>query len=322
MKMHYPKISVLMSVYNESEQYIKESIKSILDQTFSDFELIVIDDNPQREDVKAILDSFCDERVVYYKNPQNIGLAMSMNKAAEIARATIYARMDSDDVALPTRFQEQYDLISKPGCDFVFSGYSTMDENGKHINDCINNFYAEHPDLGAYISWKMSVIHHPTVMFKRSIFEKTGGYRNFPCSQDADLWFRMAEAGCKFAYIPKVLLKYRLNGQSVSSKKWFLQKLTGYYIFNLSVERTYKEHDSFSVEHYQAYLNKWGVNNPRKEQQLRKAYQLLHKGKDGGTIRSTLYRLRALLKSEVLRSYYFQLFKRKIEIRKNIKFYK
>lgn len=317
--MRYPLISILMSVYNETEKYIKESVSSILNQTFSNFELIVIDDNPKRDDVKKILESFNDNRIVFHKNPTNIGLALSMNKAAEIARADIYARMDSDDIAMPNRLQEEYNIISDNNidCDFVFSGYETMDDDGNYIDTYINKSYASLGNLNSLIMWKMSVIHHPTVMFKKHIFNKTNGYRNFPCSQDADLWFRMAEAGCKFSYIPQVLLRYRKNSQSVSNQKWFLQKITGYYIFSLAIERSRKGSDSFSPEQYQKYLIQWGVNDSAKENELRNSYKMLQGSFKYNRIESIIRRVYVFLSSKLLRHYYIQLLERKIRI-KNI----
>lgn len=292
-----------MSTYNEPERYIRESIDSMLAQTFRDFELIVVNDNPQRQDVREIIESYNDSRLIYVHNDENMGLAMCMNKVAEVAKADIFVRMDADDVAEKDRLSIQYDIISTKDCDFVYSSYSRINEDSKIISVFAPSSGDE---FGSRVSRKIalnpSCIHHPTVMMKRSIFEKVGGYRNFPCSQDADLWLRLQEAGCRFYKIDKPLIRYRINSQSVSNKKWFKQRLTWYYIFNLSIERMKNGgKDSYTLEHYQQSLQKRGVDNPKEEERLRKSYSYLQKAIVLKGTKRLLYRFLAFLSHPILR---------------------
>ncbi|MDY3849165.1 MAG: glycosyltransferase [Prevotella sp.] len=261
---HKPVISVLMSVYNETERQIRESVESILNQTFADLELIIVCDDPQRTDVKPILDSFNDRRIVYYQNPQNIALALSMNKASELAKADIFARMDADDISELNRFEEELPILQSGMYDFVCSKYSVIDMQSKSI-DYRTDIEDRGTDINSEVPINPNVIHHPTVMFTRSIFEKVGGYRDFPCAQDADLWLRMHEAGCRFYMVNKKLLKYRLNPNGVTISKRYRSILTINYIYSLSLMRLQKGTDTFSKENYKLYMKRHGYGSSFKE---------------------------------------------------------
>ena len=313
--MQKPKLSILMSTYGETESNIREAVESMLSQTLSGFELIVINDNPKRLDVESILCSYHDSRIRFYQNPINIGLAMSMNKAAEMARTDVYARMDADDIAIPTRLEKQFDIIRHGSYDLVFSDFSYIDEKSELIKDRAEHVYYTSEELNRVLAMD-NVIHHPTVMFTREIFEKVGGYRNFPCSQDADLWFRMHECGCKFFMINEKLLLYRINSNSISNMRWYQQQLTCNYIFDLSIERLVNGgKDSFSVDNYSTYLFKWGMGNPQKEERLRKDYNNLSKANicktQGKIVLSFMIRLGVFITSRYMRNHILKVIKKK-----------
>ena len=299
-----------MSTYRETESDIREAVESILDQTFSEFEFIIINDDPTRLVIKEILDSYSDNRIRLYQNHSNIGLAMSMNMAAELAQTNIFARMDADDIAQPNRLEEQFKIISQGNYDFVFSDYDYIDEKSQIIENKHNNPYYTSDELNKVLA-RVNVIHHPTVMFTKAIFEKVGGYRNFPCSQDVDLWFRMNEADCRFYMIKEKLLHYRINPNSVSNKRWFQQQITCNYIYDLSIERLINNgKDSFSLDAYNKYLLKCGLGNSNKEYKLRKDYSLLHKAsllkKDGNKVNSFIVRMWVFLASSYMRRHIIQ----------------
>lgn len=116
--LNNPLISVLMPAYN-AEKYIKEAIESILNQTFSNFEFIIIDDG-SIDATEEIIKSFKDSRIVYIKNEKNLGLIKTLNKGISIARGEFIARMDSDDISMPQRFELQLDVFKKyKGVDIV-----------------------------------------------------------------------------------------------------------------------------------------------------------------------------------------------------------
>ena len=100
----HPAISVVMPLYN-GEKYLKEAINSILEQTYSDFELLLIDD-ASSDRTEEIIRSYKDDRIVYIKNEQNLGLIKTLNKGLDLAKGEFIARMDQDDISAPTRFDE------------------------------------------------------------------------------------------------------------------------------------------------------------------------------------------------------------------------
>ena len=187
-------ISVLSSVYNETLEEIRESLDSILSQSYTDFELIVVLDRPDYAEGLALLQEYAakDARVKVLVNEKNIGLAMSMNYAAENAKGEYYLRMDADDVCYPGRFQKQIDAITGSDYDLICGNYDFMDEQG--------NFLPQKPrvytdgQLNTLLAYR-NIIHHPTVIMKAKAFWEAGAYRNYPCSQDYDLWLRMKCCG-------------------------------------------------------------------------------------------------------------------------------
>ena len=306
-----PKISILSSVYNESLHYIREFIESILNQSFSEYELIIIIDNPKRKELLDIINSYNDDRIIVHLNTENLGLALSMNKAANMAKSEVLARMDADDIAYPNRLEREYKLICSKKYDFIFTGYDLIDEQSSLIRKYKPIPPYSQSALIRQIHLK-HIIHHPTVMFTKEVFYKVGGYRNFPCTQDLDLWFRMVENGCRFFMINEPLLKYRINSNSVSVKKWFLQKLTGNYIFKLSIERLQKGYDSYSLDNYHKYLNDNGIDNKVEQYMLRRSQSFLYRASNSSSnCLSLLYRVIAFLISSISREHYFMLNKKK-----------
>ena len=110
-----PKISVLMSVYNEPIDWMRQAIESILNQTYKDFEFIIVNDNPEREENQFVLNEYRnkDSRIIILCNEHNIGLTKSLNKGLTVANGEYIARMDADDIALPKRFEKQALYLAK-----------------------------------------------------------------------------------------------------------------------------------------------------------------------------------------------------------------
>lgn len=303
-------LSVLMSIFNETETQIKESVSSVLSQGYKDLELIIILDRPEREaEIRNLISELDDGRIIFDKNEHNIGLALSMNKAARLAQAKVFARMDADDISLPGRFQREMEIINTGLYDLVFSNYNTFDD----VSNTVNVIDVEGDSVDPVSLWKEvslwpNIIHHPTVMFTRAIFEQVGGYRDFPCSQDSDLWLRMAETGCRFYKIGDPLLNYRVNPKSITNSRWVLQQLTCHYIFELSVQRLNKGVDTYSYDNYQFYLSRWGVNDESVRDQLRKSTDVLAQAKElkkgGHRILALLQRTRVFLTSKIYRRHY------------------
>lgn len=311
-------ISVLMSIYNESESLIRESLDSLIAQTFQDFEIVIVCDNPKRKDeIQDIMQSYNDREIIVVYNESNLGLAMSMNKAAKEAHSDIFARMDADDIAKPERLEKEYNILKKKEYDFVFSKYDIINESSsiikKEFTDSLPNYTPT--EIPKILQFK-NMIHHPTVMLTKEIFNKVGGYRDFPVSQDFDLWLRLNEAGCRFYMINESLLYYRVNTNGTTKRKWLQQQLTIHYIFQLSVQRLQRGFDNFSKKNYQKYLEQNGNGNEKVTLNLKRSENLLvtalQERHNGKKIKAMTLRIYVFATNTFLRGYYFQVLKKKI----------
>ena len=252
-------ISVLMSVYNETIEEIRQSMDSILSQTYKDFELIIVLDQPNYSEGLSLLRQYAeqDKRVKILVNEKNIGLALSMNYAAEHANGEYLLRMDADDICMPDRFQLEYGVISGGEYDLICGNYDFIDENG--------NLLPQKPvvytdrQLDMLLPYR-NIIHHPTVIMTKKIVHEVGGYRNYPCAQDYDLWLRMKCVGCRMHMMPEKLIQYRVRQASTTVQKRYKQSCTGEYIRSLYNQRDRME--GYSYEGYLAYLEKRNVNDP------------------------------------------------------------
>ena len=300
-----------MSVYNEPARYIRQSLDSVVNQTFQDFECIIVLDKPDRADVEAIIHSYNDSRLRFFKNEKNIGLALSMNTAASLAKAGIYARMDADDVAEPQKLERGFQVITEKNVDVVFSFYSYIDTESNDFGGRYKRIFTEGQVEPISISINPNQIHHPTVMMKKNIFDKVGGYRNFPCAQDSDLWMRMQENGATFYSIKEPLLKYRINPLGVTQAKFFKQSLTTLYIYSLSLERIRTGKDSYSSDNYQLYLKKHGINSAFQKKIFYFGDNLLTKAKRIRYPFDKLYRIAAFILVPQKRLYYCMMRKKK-----------
>lgn len=251
-------ISVLTSVYNETLAEIRESVDSILSQSYGDFELIIVLDCPEYAEGLALLEEYAakDARVKVLVNEKNIGLAMSMNYAAENAKGEYLLRMDADDVCMPDRFQLQYDAIRTGEYALICGSYDFIDENGDLLPQKAP-FYTE-KQLKALLPYR-NIIHHPTVIMSAEAFRAVGCYRNYLCAQDYDLWLRLKCAGYKMRMLPDKLIHYRVRQASTTGQKRYKQYATGEYIRKLYGQKNNMK--NYSFEGYLAYLEKRGAND-------------------------------------------------------------
>lgn len=211
-------ISVIMSVYSEPVEWIRQSIDSILNQTFTDFEFIIVNDNPQRLENTALLDSYVsnDKRIKVINNENNLGLPASLNRALDIVRGKYVARMDADDISLPHRFQYQYDFLENH-LDYGICGtyarfINEYSKVGRKVRlRCKDN------ELKALLLF-YSPFMHPSVMVRKELISRLRYDVNCRVGQDVDLWLRMS-AETKFYNIPKILLYYRVHNQNSSNRE-------------------------------------------------------------------------------------------------------
>ncbi|WP_157812207.1 glycosyltransferase [Polaribacter sp. ALD11] len=216
-----------MSIYSEPIEWIKESINSILNQTFTDFEFIIINDNPSRKENTELLKDYLqkDKRIQVIENKENIGLTKSLNKGVKIAKGKYIARMDADDISLLQRLKKQFDFMES-NKDYIVCG-SQISYFGDKIKSYSNWTYEDNNELKSQLVLN-SCFAHPSVMIRKSVlFDNNIFYdENFKQAQDYKLWSDLSSYG-KFYNIQEVLLKYRLSNQQVSKTKGTSQNKNG-----------------------------------------------------------------------------------------------
>lgn len=224
--MKTPLVSVIFSVYNGAP-YLKEAVASVLNQTFDNFEFIIVDDG-STDATAQILDTFTDNRIIRLRNEKNLGLVQSLNNALALAQGEFIARMDADDISHPDRFQKQlFYLEQHPEIGVLGSAMIQVDEHGQPISTLMPPLKHEavlwHTLFGC-------AIFHATVMMRRKELADVGGYDiNFLHSEDLDLWSRLF-GKTKFANLPEVLYTRRLHRKSVISTQFASQYRNGIVI--------------------------------------------------------------------------------------------
>lgn len=201
--MNTPLVSVVLSTYND-EKFIEESIKSVLAQTYQNFEFIIWNDG-STDNTEKIIKSFIDERIRYFYH-ENTGLGQALRLACQEVKGKYIARFDGDDVCLPNRLEDQVDFMEHhPDYVLISGNLITIDDN--------NNEYGR-----SYIcTWDKSLrkmfqysspIIHPASMFRTDVYKKTNGYLNMRRCQDHFLFAQMINYG-KVANLKQPLIKYR-----------------------------------------------------------------------------------------------------------------
>src|SRR5437762_6391708 len=215
-----PRISVVMPVYYAAA-VVGEAIESILNQTFTDFEFIIVDDG-STDNTGEILREYAsrDDRIKLYVQ-ENCGLIASLNRYCRLATGRYLARMDADDISLPTRLEKQFRFLENhPAIGVLGTWIQDIDERGMPITAW------PVPADPAVIQWFLmfgNCVAHASVMMRREVLERAGYYRPDALHvEDYDLWIRVSEF-TSVAIFPEVLLYYRLSGESVSGRNRLLQ---------------------------------------------------------------------------------------------------
>lgn len=245
-------VSVIMSVYNENEVFLKESIESILNQTYKNIEYIIIVDAPENKKIIDQIEDYVkkDSRVKMFINPSNVGLAMSLNNALKHSKGDFIARMDADDISNAKRIEKELEfLYLNKKFDIVCTSRIDINEKGDELETkqlipkddiCLEKTLAY-----------ASIITHPSVMLRRDAYMKVGGYNNYPSGQDYDLWLRLKKIGCKFHFIDEPLIKYRIRSNSISRIQKRTQILCGIYTRMMN-----KKNKQFCLDDFLDFIKK------------------------------------------------------------------
>ena len=236
------KVSVIMSAYNNQE-FVSQAIESILNQTFANFEFIIVNDGSSDNTEKIIAQYQKRDSRIIIINQENNGLTKSLNTAIHNAKGEYVARQDADDVSYLNRLQEQINFLeNNKDIGFVGCSCEIIDEGGKFLNYfCIKN------DPKANISKlrKNNIFCHGSMMFRRTMLEKVSGYREFfKYAQDYDLYLRLIESTLP-GTINKILYRRRITLESISIQKIQLQSSYANLAKKCYETRLSKKDDSF-----------------------------------------------------------------------------
>jgi glycosyltransferase involved in cell wall biosynthesis len=233
-----PQISVVMSVFN-TEKFIKAALESILNQTFKDFEIVLINDGSSDKSMDIVAQY--DDPRIRIVNQTNHGLVYSFNKGVDLARADYIARMDADDISLPSRFAKEHKwLESNPKRGLVGTFFCYMDEETSTPTEVVMTAPTKHIDL-VRMMHIVNPFGHGSIMMRKSAVLGVGGYRDeYEPAEDYDLWRRIAMEW-EIGQIPEVLYLWRFHPGSISRRKSDISNASA----EKTVRNTWKYNKSF-----------------------------------------------------------------------------
>ncbi|NJL70518.1 MAG: glycosyltransferase [Candidatus Competibacteraceae bacterium] len=216
-----PKISVISTVYN-CEAYLRESIDSVLSQTFGDFEYIILNDG-SLDSTASIIKSYRDQRILFVDNFDNRKISRRRNEGIDLATGEYIAIQDGDDISLPDRFEKQVAILDTVVDCFCVGGWAermSMDGSASGVMSYPPKTHREVVD--AVTKRCLNPIIDPTTMFRRQEFQRLGGYSmnsDIYTVPDFDLWLRAIVSGKKFGNIQEPLIRYRQNTAGMTGSK-------------------------------------------------------------------------------------------------------
>ena len=211
-------VSILMPVYN-AEKHLAEAIESILNQSFTDFEFLIINDGSTDRSEDIIL-SFSDPRIRYIKNESNLKLIKTLNKGIQLCTGKYIVRMDADDISHPERIQKQVEFMeSNPEIGICGSWFEAFGE----VENAIVKYKETHDEIMTRMFYQCHFC-HPSIIIRGEIFNELKMHfdENYSHAEDYEFYLRAAKKW-KFHNLQEVLLKYRIHGESVSNKNKSIQ---------------------------------------------------------------------------------------------------
>ena len=257
-------VSVIMSTYKEEEIFLRQAIESILNQSYKDFEYIIILDNPDNNLHIRIIKEYAnlDKRIKFYVNEKNMGLTASLNKGLGLAKGKYICRMDADDISINKRIENQKRYLEENNYDLIGGISQMIDENGKSIYS-IKKVPTNMDKIKKALRYNQ-IISHPTWFGKKEVFEKLNGYRNMPLCEDYDFTLRAVLNGYKISNIDETVLKYRMTSSSISRSNLYEQ-----YLFARFITKKYSKNKIADIKEAKQYVN--NHNDDRKAKRYLKA---------------------------------------------------
>jgi len=256
-----PQISILLCAYNEQIN-VERAIQSIIDQTFTDWELVIIDDCSS-DRTPILLQNFSNkhsDKIKIHRNRNNMGLAASLNKGIGLCLGRYIARMDADDWSYPHRLERQFSYMEKHSdIDVLGSGAELIGANG----GLQNTLYLpeSHKEIELMIL-KKTIFFHPSVMLRKTFFEKVGKYyEKVPRAEDIELWLRGLKLGCRYHNLPEILIQYSTGGY-VRSYKSIANKFYSKVLICIRY-KAYFRIANCALDLIKSLLTKFGIYVPR-----------------------------------------------------------
>ena len=213
--MQSPSVSVIMSVYN-GQEHLREAVESILSQTFTDFEFIIINDG-STDRTQEILEEYArrDKRIVILEQ-ENIGLTKSLNRGIHKARGEYIARQDGDDKSFPARLEKEYGAFCSNKNLVLVGTWFRENYNDKYFSEVKLSLTSEELRRRCFLQ---NCFAHTSAMFKRKINNELALYdESFECSQDFELWMRLAARG-EFEIVKETLVERRIHKSAITRKR-------------------------------------------------------------------------------------------------------
>jgi glycosyltransferase involved in cell wall biosynthesis len=234
-----PKVSIIMPVYN-AEKYLKYSIESILAQTLSDFEFIIINDGSKDNSLEIIKEYAEKDKRIKIIDQEITGVVRALNNALKICKGEYIARMDADDISLPNRLEKQINFMEKEKLNICGTWAKVIDENGKDTNKEFHYPPKTWQKTKLYLLRGNPFI-HPSVILKKDIYEKEKDknedfYHKYKHIEDYELWTRLVPK-YKSGNLEEYLLEYRIHSDQITKKFNFGMKMRGILIRLLGFKR-------------------------------------------------------------------------------------
>lgn len=257
-----PLVSILLPAYRESQKNFQQALDSMLAQTYTKFELLIILDDPENQNMKSIAQQYHqkDSRIKVIENKKNKGLATSLNDAIPLASGQLICRMDADDIAKPTRLENQVTHLLENQLDLVGGRVETIDVNN-NVLYATSSLPLTSEHIYKALKWN-NCIPHPTWLGTKEIFSQK--YRSIPFCEDYDFLLRAALKKYRLGNINEIVLSYRLTPSSISRSNLYYQ-----YMVQKELTKSYRKKNVAEMEVIHNVLSR--KQNKNKEMQYQAA---------------------------------------------------
>lgn len=236
--------SVVMSVYaKEKASWLKEALDSVFEQTLPPSEVVLVADGPLPPELESVISSF-EDKLKVVRLPKNMGLGAALNEGLKACSHSLVARMDSDDIAAPNRFELQIKAFEQDKDLSVLGGAVEEIDSLTKKNIAFRRLPLGDVELKTFLK-KRCPFNHMTVMFKKEDVSSAGGYLHLHYMEDYYLWTRMAEKGFKFANLPQILVRARVDGAFYGRRGGFT-----YFLSNKKLYSYMKDHGMIGFKDY------------------------------------------------------------------------